>query len=272
MHRLFFIHQQYVADSVLTLCYDQYLQPEIERTTIYFGSADRNHNLLNVYQEFDIATDKMSVVLDLDIVNPYCANLNIDIYQFGGWIYQQFLKLIALDRCDADRILIQDCDTFAIKPINFFDRILPVCLVVPTLVPRHHNEYYRKITGLEPTVGYHFVSEFMPVLKSDWIALRTRIEDVHQCHWLQALHKEFVKDRSEQVWFSEYQLLGLWAAKQHPDLPTVNQNRFYLDKKNLNDPRMKNYNFACNTRYFSINDLKKLQQCSSLGRTKEKDI
>ena len=158
----------------------------------------------------------MSVVLDPDIVNPYCNEVSVNIYQFGGWIAQQFLKLIALDKCDADRILIQDCDTFAIKPVNFFREDLPVCLVAPSLGSGvgGYNEYYRKITGLNPGVDSCFVSEFMPVLKTDWITLRTRIENIHQCHWLEALHKEFAKDMSNQVWFSEYQLLGLWAVQQ----------------------------------------------------------
>jgi hypothetical protein len=258
MHRLFFIHQNYIADSILTLQHDRYLQPEIKQTTIYFGTDNRDNNLLDVYQEFEINTDRLSVVLDPDIVNPYCNNINVNIYQFGGWIAQQLLKLIALDQCDADRILIQDCDTFAIKPVNFFKEELPVCLVVPTPTPKIYNNYYRKITGLEPTVNFHFVSEFMPVLKADWIKLRTRIEDVHHCHWLYALHKEFSKDLSDQVWFSEYQLLGLWAAYRHPSLETIKQHRFLLNKKNLNNPDMINYNFACNNRYFSINDLKNL--------------
>lgn len=256
MHRLFFIHQNYIADSVLTLCYDQYLQPEIENTTIYFGTDKRDLNLIDIYQEFGIATDRLNVVLDPDIINPYCSKINVDIYQFGGWISQQFLKLIALDECDADRILIQDCDTFAIKPVNFFKDNLPVCLVVPEITTEQYNKYYNKITGLEHTVDSCFVSEFMPVLKTDWIALRNRIQDVHQCHWLQALHNEFAKDSADQVWFSEYQLLGLWATKQHANLETITQHRYEFTKKNFNDINKNNHNFACNARWFSIDDLK----------------
>jgi len=259
MHRLFFVHQNYIADSILTLWYDQYLQPEIEQTTIYFGTDNQKNNLLDLYQEFSISTNRLSVVLDPDIVNPYCAKINVNIYQFGGWISQQFLKLIALDECDADRILIQDCDTFAIKPVNFFKENLPVCLIVPSSTPRSYNNYYQKMTRLGCETNLHFVSEFMPVLKTDWIALRTRIEDIHQCHWLHALHKEFTKDVNKQVWFSEYQLLGLWAMHQHPNLETILQSRLQLTEKKLNDPNISNYNFACNTRCFSIDDLKNLR-------------
>jgi DNA repair exonuclease SbcCD ATPase subunit len=56
MHRLFFLNQNYIADSVLTLSYDRYLHPEIDQTTIYFGTDNRKHNLLDVYREFDIST------------------------------------------------------------------------------------------------------------------------------------------------------------------------------------------------------------------------
>jgi hypothetical protein len=258
MHRLFFLNQNYIADSVLTLSYDRYLHPEIDQTTIYFGTDNRKHNLLDVYREFDISTNNMSVVLDPDIVNPYCSPLNIDIYCYGGWIAQQFLKFIALDKCDAECILIQDCDTFAIAPITFFKENLPVCLTVPETTPNSYDQYYSRLTNCNITGDFCFVSEFMPVLKADWIALRNRIEDVHQCHWIEAMHKEFAKDRSNQVWFSEYQLLGRWAMHQHPNLKTVVQHRLILTEqlKRLNAISSSKYNFACNNRCFSIADLK----------------
>jgi len=258
MHRLFFIHQDYVADSVLTLRYDHYLQPEIKNTTIYYGTDNREQTLLNTFKQFEIITDKMSVVLDCDLVNPYCSPLNINIYQFGGWISQQLLKLIALDQCDSDQILIQDCDTFAIQKSTFFRNNLPVCAVVPTLTPKRYNEYYSQITQLDCNVDSCFVSEFMPVLKTDWINLRNRIEDIHQCHWLQALCNLFKQDVEKQVWFSEYQMLGLWAKNQHPNLETFIQNRLYLNKVEFNSLMFTNHNFACNGCFFSLSELETL--------------
>lgn len=259
MHRLFFVHHDYIADSVLTLIHDSWLDPRPQKTTVYFGCNDLPYDLVDKYQQYGIDTQGFEVVRDKDIVNPYTTD---NIYQFGGWISQQLLKLIAVDLCDADRILIQDCDTFALCPVRLFDQHSPIMVCRE---PRHiglhpqYIQYFEEFTGEQTLVKHNFVTEFMPILKSDWVALKNRIQDRFQCHWLTAMCRVFAKTSTQQqIWFSEYQLLGLWAFCQHQKLNTSTQRRFWLTSKmpwQTQLARAGNSNFACNSRCFTLENL-----------------
>ena len=141
--------------------------------------------------------------------------------------------IIALDYLEsADVVLIQDCDTFNIKPYNWIDNQGNITLYgLPNTT--HSPEYYRyvkQLTGQPRRTSYSFVSEFMPVLRDDWNELKIYISTTYHKSWLEVFYNIFNHDSQirDQIWFSEYELLGNWALKNRPNTRIINQDRLRL--------------------------------------------
>jgi hypothetical protein len=224
MNRLMFVGDDRIIDSIITLKFDKFLTPSLNSTTIYLRP---NIDLLSIYQEHGIDTSNFKVVHDRELISNYCPSTNI--HEFNGWIAQQIIKLIALDTCPYDKILIQDCDTFLLKPYQYFDQDLPVPLILPD--ETHSTEYYQyieKFLGIPRQTTGSYVTEFLPILKSDWISLRAQIEQRYNMHWLNAMLDQFRQDLMDgkSLWFAEYEMLGNWMQYLRPDMKTIDQVRF----------------------------------------------
>jgi hypothetical protein len=224
MNRLIFVGNDRIVDSIITLKFDHFFNPALNTTTIYLRP---DVDILSIYRDHGIDTGNFSVIYDRDLVAKYCSSTNI--HEFNGWIAQQMIKLIALDTCPYEEILIQDCDTFLLKPYCYFDQGLPVPLILPN--ETHSIEYYQyieKFLGIPRQSTGSYVTEFIPVLKSDWISLRSRIEERYGMRWLEALLKQFRQDQAQglSLWFAEYEMLGNWMQHLRPDMKTVDQVRF----------------------------------------------
>jgi len=236
MIRLFFVAGSRIADSILTLKFDHFLDPQPDQTYICFG-PDHNRepiDLLQIYQDHGIDTSNMTVVFDQQLMERQLLP-EFDYYQFSGWIAQQFFKLLALDQVNSDRVLIQDCDTFSLTPYRYFDGSTPRYYVIENTT--HSLEYYqyvKKFTGQERQTSHCFVTEFMPVLKKDWVALKNHIEQTYGCNWLLAMAQVFSADvnaspdNSPPIWFSEYELLGNLGLQKNPDAEFQFQNRLSI--------------------------------------------
>jgi hypothetical protein len=237
MIRLMFVGKGREAESILSLKFDCFLDPAPDHTFVYYGddvsgytiNRESNIDLLSKYKEFGIDTSKITVVPDKQLL----ANIDVDIYKFGGWIAQQFIKFLALDSCTDNHILLQDCDVFAIKTYKYFENDLPVPLVLPK--ESHSPEYYTYITkllGIDRQTEDCYVTDFMPVNKNDWISLKAQIEKMHNKQWFGAIYDMFVADYpsapNNKIWFSEYEILGNWAKFKHPNLQSVIQSRLGL--------------------------------------------
>jgi hypothetical protein len=227
MIRLFFVAGGRIADSILTLKFDHLLDPQPDRTYIHFGSQ-QPIDLLKIYQDHGIDTSDMEVVYDQQLMSQISIP-DFDYYKFGGWITQQFFKLMALDLVNSDRVLIQDCDTFSLTPYQYFDGSTPRYYVIEnTTQSQAYYQYVKKFTGQERQTDHCFVTEFMPVLKKDWIALKNQIEQTYGCHWLLAMSQVFSADlklKTDRILFSEYEMLGNLGLQKNPNAELQFQHR-----------------------------------------------
>lgn len=236
MIRLFFVASSRIADSILTLKFDHFLDPQPDQTYICFGPGKGRKpiDLLEIYRKHGIDTSNMTVITDQQLMDQNSLP-GFDYYKFSGWIAQQFFKLLALDQVNSDRVLIQDCDTFSLTPYQYFDGSTPRYYVIENTT--HSLEYYqyvKKFTGLERQTSHCFVTEFMPVLKKDWVSLKNHIEQTYGCNWLLAMEQVFSADvnlnpnNSSPIWFSEYELLGNLGLQKNPNAGFQFQNRLSI--------------------------------------------
>jgi hypothetical protein len=231
MIRLFFVASSRIADSILTLKFDHLLDPRPDQTYIYLGCR-QPIDLLQIYRAHGIDTSTMKVILDQQLINQSSIP-NFDYYKFSGWIAQQFFKLLALDQVNSDCVLIQDCDTFSLTPYRYFDESTPRYYVIEnTTQTLDYYQYVKKFTGQERQTNHCFVTEFMPVLKKDWVALKNHIEQTYGCHWLLAFDRVFSASLSPTgtppIWFSEYELLGNLGLQKNPNAKFQFQHRLSL--------------------------------------------
>jgi hypothetical protein len=231
MIRLFFVASSRIADSILTLKFDHFLDPQPDQTYICFGQGhDREPiDVLQIYQDHGIDTSTMTVITDQQLMKQNSLP-DFDYYKFSGWIAQQFFKLLALDQVNSDRVLIQDCDTFSLTPYQYFDGSTPRYYVIEnTTQNQEYYQYVNKFTGQERQTNHCFVTEFMPVLKKDWVALKNHMEQTYGCNWLLAMSQVFSADlnpdNSPPVWFSEYELLGNLGLQKNPNAEFQFQHR-----------------------------------------------
>lgn len=228
--RLFFVADTRIADSILTLKFDHFLDPQPDQTYVCLGSV-KPIDLLKIYQDHGIDTSKMKIIYDHELISR-SANPGFDYRKFGGWINQQFLKLLALDQVNSDRVLIQDCDTFSLVPYQYFDESTPRYYVIEnTTQSLEYYQYVKTFTGKQRQTDHCFVTEFMPVLKKDWIELKDQLEQTHGCNWLMAFDQVFSADRKNnpgQIWFSEYELLGNLGLQKNPEATFQFQYRLSL--------------------------------------------
>jgi len=113
-----------------------------EQTIIYLEPIPRDNPLFGVdlfalYRSFGINTDRFCLILDPP-VDP-----DANFRQFGPWIGQQLLKLMAIDACTDDEILLQDADTFAVRPYHYFKENETITFVLPG--ETHTIEYFEYV-------------------------------------------------------------------------------------------------------------------------------
>lgn len=235
--RAIFLHPARLDDLILSLLFDKHIHPQPDQTYIFYGPFDPDYNLFEELQKFNIDTTKIIALPDRTIWNN---NIPVDIYEFGGWISQQFVKLLCCEKLlqDFDALLLQDCDTFCSKPYHWIDNGIATMYFRPN--ERHSDEYYKYcklIADIEVDHRMCFVCELMPVLKSNWQSLVGSIENLHRKKWIEAIHDLFLQSTKKQIWFSEYELLGNWALQQK-NTKLIEQKRFELKNQwqdNIND-------------------------------------
>lgn len=228
--RAIFFHPYRLPDLVMSLRFDHNLDPRPDVTYVFHGPLDLDYDLLQFLTSQGIDVTGFQVLKDRDIWTP--PGLDVDIYQFGAWISQQFVKLLALDFL-ADRhvaVLIQDCDVGYVKPMTWWQNNDIVIPVKPN--ESHSAEYYdyvHRFTGHARQTPHCFVTDIHPVRSQDWMALRDRLSQDH-ASWRHRLVQEFRQDvhKGPRILFSEYELLGNWALIQNPQTTLCSQTRFWL--------------------------------------------
>jgi hypothetical protein len=242
-----FVGANKIVDSIITLQFDKFLQPKPKRTTIYLasivepGHCRRNPiDILDLYRQHGIDTSTFSVVHDIDLLNQYGQFSLYGAFHF--WIRQQLIKFMAVDSCDGEQILIQDSDILLTKPYFYFNNGDPVPFIfLDTSHSPGYYEFVKKFTGQPRQTSGCFVTDFMPLRRTDWVSLKKHIEQTYSQNWLLAMINMF-KQEPNNIMFSEYEVLGNWLMLTDPDLKTVVQHNYPLQDCKIQMIKDKNFN------------------------------
>jgi Family of unknown function (DUF6492) len=222
-NRLMFVGLNRVADAILTLKFDKFLDPLPTKTTIYYHPG-----VVDIKETFDqyIDTSRFEFVSDAEIINKHPMIESLD-----PWHKQQLIKLIAVDSCTDDIMIIADADMFNIVPYRYWDN-------GPVLYyrPAHSNDtdlvgwnyYFENLTGMTAKKDMVFISEFLPLRRTDWTSLREHIEKHTGKNWVQAL-----VDMLKGISFSEYTLLANWMLSINSNTKLTVQNKEFLSGKKI---------------------------------------
>jgi hypothetical protein len=243
--RLIFCAPYRIPIATISLRFDHNLLG-VDRTIIV--SPIETGKLFGYLSRYDIDTNQFEHVHDAEIESHYpeIQGWRIPNDPRNNWLAQQALKLSALDYFDFDIALIHDPDTWLTEPYQCItDQLTLVAL--ENITEGSYDQQMPSILGW-PRMSHHcFVTELMPVRKSDWHQLRSVIEQTHRKHFLSAIIDALpgiptLDGQHNLKWFSEYELLGNWSLRQGP----VNlwfQRRFEfqsLSDFDLFDPAMSN--------------------------------
>lgn len=133
-----------------------------------------------------------------------------------GWYLQQYYKLEALEREQADSVVIWDADCVPVAPQTLFDdRGQPVYM----RASEFHPEYFRmieRLTGQTRQQDFSFVIPGFP-LRKEWLEdFFAEIERRQgKDHWSEALIQ--ASDFSQVGAFSETETLGTWITNKYPN-------------------------------------------------------
>lgn len=220
-----------IGNACLTLQFDCYLQP-VDRTFIV--SPLNGARLNAVFEKYGIDTANFEYVLDQEVVSqrPAVSRWNLSGDYRGPWLFQQALKLAMLDIVQDDILFLHDADTFCTQNYCYESNGRLQLWHLPNI--SHAPGYYEgftAITGLPRQTPHCFVTDMMPVRRSDWTSLKTLVEQRHSMNVLDAMIEYTPWDYVANVkWFSEYEVLGNWALAQNSDVDLVVQQRFEFKK------------------------------------------
>ena len=133
-----------------------------------------------------------------------------------GWYLQQFIKMAAVLAAGRDEtVLIWDADTVPLKPLDFVD---PAGRIRYYKGVEHHLPYFsliEKLLGLDKTINFSFIAQCF-ALRGRWLAeLCDEIERKYGVPWYEAIISQI--DFSQDSGFSEYETMGTYIARRHPD-------------------------------------------------------
>lgn len=236
--RVLFLARYRVPHACFALQWDHMLQG-IDHTIV--ATPMTRDELEPVWERYNIDSSGFQYVNDADIYQHYpeVNNWVFDDDYRGWWLRQQAIKLSYLDWLDADVMLMHDPDTFMIEPYRCYDASSDQ-LNMMTLMNTTQGSYegvFRSIMGIERTTPHCFVTELVPVRRSDFVALREHL--AHRWptkHWLDAIIEAVPGMPTVPPWgtgniikwFSEYEFLGNWAVHRG-NVVYQQQRRFEYD-------------------------------------------
>jgi hypothetical protein len=240
--RILFLARYRVPHAAFSLQFDHYLEG-IDRTVI--ATPMTQEELEPVWQRYGIDSSTFEYVNDTEIYSAYPEVNNwvfADDYR-GWWLRQQAIKLAYLDLLDYDVAVMQDPDTFMIKPYApVINDQLNMLALMNTTQGSYHG-VFEAITGHAQPSPHCFVTEFCAVRKTDFAALKQHIQSCWpDKKWLDAIIDAVPGMPTVPPWgtgnvikwFSEYELLGNWATLQD-NVTLQPQTRFeYSEISNIN--------------------------------------
>jgi hypothetical protein len=187
-------------------------------------SPVNTQDLFRYLSRHGIDTNRFEHLPDQDLIDLYPE---IDHWVFEGdyrnnWLKQQAIKIAALDYVDYQTALIHDPDTWMIEPYQPLDtQGQPTMMVQENVTEGSYDNVLPSVLGIERQTPHCFVTEFLPVIKQDWISLKHFLEQRHQRHFLDAIIDnvpgvDTIDGSISLKWFSEYEFLGNWTMTQRP--------------------------------------------------------
>ena len=226
--RLLFIGYRRLSDALISIHFDNFIDHPIDKTIVYhYDPTDLVVSHFKKYfdlSKFEFVQDSYFIE---QIQKKYPAELSI-IKNYPAWIRQQFYKFFALDFCDAEQIIISDCDSFRIKSHKCFIDGYPVLYLTYNenqLTADAWGNAFEKLTGIKQSRNV-MVSEFMPILKTDWVSFKQRVQYYSSVNWCKSLINSIQTEYG--LTLSEYQILGNWMLHLRPNTSLVNQYRLGL--------------------------------------------
>jgi len=240
--RALFVGVYRIPHACLTLKFDQYLE-RVDQTYIF-----TNYNTKYLDRIFSKYADTSKFIYvhddEMDARWPTMRKWFLDNDPRGSWLYQQALKMASIEYCDADVTLIQDPDTFCIKPYSCLtDDGKPILFILPN--ERHSQGYYLALNslGIKRQTPHCFVSEFMPVYKEDWLSAKHTVEQISGRDVFDSI-LDAVPYEGTVKWFSEYEFLGNWMMTRR-EVEMTEQKRFQYKTLAELDNLSLDYNCAC---------------------------
>ena len=222
-----------MGHAIMSFQFDHFLEG-IDKTYIISNISEHHYRV--TLEKYVDDPSRFVYVNDQELIDAYPEILHWDQpgdYR-GTWLRQQALKIACLDYFNEESFLIQDPDTFAIRPYKCFDGKTPNFFVLPNTT--HSPGYYSVIEdslGIKRQTTDCFITEFLPFLKEDWVAMRQQIEQKHNKHFLDAIIDSCQREaETNLIWFSEYELLGNYALTRRK-IDTTVQHRCEI--RNIGD-------------------------------------
>jgi hypothetical protein len=209
-----------------------------------------------IFRKYNIDTSRFSYIDDSVIYEKYPQ---VDNWVFPGdyrtyWLRQQAIKLSYIDMLDKEVVLMHDPDTFMIEPYRCHENGVLNLLALLHTTQGSYEGVFESITGIPRTSPHCFVTELVPVRKSDWDELRQHLQKRWpDKHWLDAIIDAVPGmptvppwgDGNIIKWFSEYEFLGNWSVHRG-QVRYQAQKRFHYDNlEKLNDLNPADCNAVC---------------------------
>jgi hypothetical protein len=197
----------------MSLRFDSNLQG-IDRTIFVTpGDTGRARNIL-AYNKIDCQGWLFVRDQEIERAYPDLQHWRVPNDPRNTWLYQQGLKLAALDMMGTDTTVIHDPDTWMIQPYNPWSDDRLQLLTVPSYTEYNYQGLTEHLLGVPDDDSRTFVTEIHAVRREDWLALKDRVEQRHSGSWLEALIRETPVRSDGLKWFSEYHVLGNWAMSR----------------------------------------------------------
>lgn len=211
--QIIFVAPYRIPDLCVSLKFNQYIKG-VTRTIIVSPVDSRKIDWYLLRHGIDIAN--IEYISDRELINHY-PSINSWVLpgdKRNNWLKQQAIKLAALDYIDYEVALIQDPDTWLIQDYCPWDGSTINLMALENTTESSYDFVLPNVIGIERQTTHCFVTEFMPVIKQDWINLRTLIETKHSTDFLTAIINSVPKNAQGVKWFSEYEFLGNWTLTQ----------------------------------------------------------
>ena len=152
----------------------------------------------------------------------------------SGWIYQQLLKMNAINYCKSDHILIWDCDTEMLKP-TVFENQGKIIIEYSEELHTPYDICTNKLIGQSSGLKLGFTCHKILFSKDIVRAMMAEIEQRFQSPWYNAIVS--CLDSREASSFSEYNVYSHYVIANHSDSVKIRHWRNFADVKTNNHLR-----------------------------------